>query len=88
MDPLATEITANSSAPMRIDLSGAYLVVLEVVTATARLSFEQGGFQTTSSYRVMDIGSALALDLPRPANLNLWVRADSADTVMRVLVFR
>ena len=88
MDPLATEITATSSAPMRIDLSGAYLVVLEVTTAAARLSFEQGGFQTTSTFRVMDVGSALALDLPRPANLSLWVRADSADTLMRVMVFR
>ena len=84
----ASELTASATVPHRIDLSGAYLAVIEIASGDARLSFTQDGFASTSSYRTMAIGSTFALDLPRPSSLSLWVRGDSGATVARVLVFR
>lgn len=84
----AFELTASATVPHRIDLSGAYLAVIEIASDDARISFTPDGFTSTSSYRTMVVGSSLALDLPRPPSLSIWVRGDSSTTVARVLVFR
>jgi len=88
MSSFATELSANIVNPVRLDLSGAYLVSIEAATNDLRLSFEQAGFGTTASYRVLNAGSGLVLDLPRPADLTLWVRGDTGTGSLRVMVFR
>ena len=88
MASYASELTATSTSPQRIDLSGAYLFIIEIASENARIAFNQDGFASSANYRTMAVGSTMALDLPREASLSLWVRGDSSTTVARVMVFR
>ena len=88
MTSFASELSATTSTPVRVDLSGAYMVVLESAGNDLYLSFNRDGFSTSSTYRTLAVGTGLVLDLPRPAQLEIWARGGTGDGVLRVMVFR
>ena len=88
MSSFASELSATTSSPVRVDLSGAYLVVLEAAGNDLYLSFHRDGFNSAGSYRTLSVGTGLVLDLPRPAQLEIWARGGTGDGALRVMVFR
>jgi len=80
----SVSVSTSASVPFDLSLNGSKVMIY--TDQDVRVAYDQNNLGSTGLYFILTANTSYVFDQPNPFDSHIWMRADSADAVVRTWV--